>query len=318
MKVIITGAAGFIGMHTCKAFLDLGYDVIGIDNYNDYYSVTLKYARVRELLGYRNFHMCPIDIANMRSLSEAFKNESPDLVVHLAAQAGVRYSIENPEAYIRSNLVGFANILECCRQNDIKHLVYASSSSVYGDYAVVPFKEAANTDHPVSLYAATKKSNEILAYSYYSLYGINMTGLRFFTVYGPWGRPDMAPMLFADAIVNDKPIEVFNNGDMRRDFTYIDDIVAAVTKVSTKPAGYEIFNIGNNNSIQLTDFIECLERLFGRSCIKRMRGMQQGDVKQTYADSSKLYDKIKFSPQTKLEDGLSKFVDWYKEYYKIK
>lgn len=318
MKILVTGAAGFIGMHTCKAFLDLGHEVVGLDNYNPHTDIALKYNRINTLLNYRDFSVAPISIVNKRSLSALFECEKFDIVIHLAAQAGVRYSIENPQVYTENNIVGFSNILECSQHYGIKHLVFASSSSVYGDSDNVPFTEEDATDNPVSYYAATKKCNEMQAKAFSVIHNMNITGLRFFTVYGPYGRPDMAPFLFTKAIYDGEPIDVFNNGKMKRDFTFVDDIVESIKRISEKPEGYNIYNIGNNDSIELGEFIETLEDIIGKKAKKNMLPMQAGDVKQTYADSSKLYNKIDFKPETNLRDGLSKFVEWYKDYYKIK
>ena len=332
MKILITGAAGFIGYHASKRFLDEGHTVIGIDNLNDYYSVQLKKDRLAQISSDKfTFHK--IDIADFHLLEQIFQTEKFDIVINLAAQAGVRYSIENPHAYTQSNLVGFSNILELCRQHQIKHLVYASSSSVYGANKTIPFNEEHCVDHPVSYYAATKKANEVMAHSYASLYKLPCTGLRFFTVYGPWGRPDMAPMLFSHAITANKPINVFNDGNMWRDFTYIDDIIEGIYRVSQKPAApdtewvgekpltassyapYRIYNIGNNSSIKLMDFIKCLELELGTEALKNFMPMQAGDVCRTYADASRLIKEINYSPETNIQEGVSHFVKWFKKYY---
>jgi UDP-glucuronate 4-epimerase len=326
LKVLVTGAAGFIGFHVCQALLARGDDVVGIDNLNDYYSVQLKLARIDLLQAHanaQNFKFLKLDIADNQTLSELFLKHKPERVVHLAAQAGVRYSIQNPQAYVQSNLVGFANVLEVCRHQQIEHLVYASSSSVYGGNTKLPFSELDNVDNPVSFYAATKKSNELMAQAYSHLYSIPTTGLRFFTVYGPWGRPDMSPILFANAIVNNETIKVFNNGDMLRDFTYIDDIVEGVMRVLDKvptpltelQAPHRIFNIGNNSPEELMQFIGLLENAFGKTAQKEYLPMQAGDVKATFADTSALEAWVGFKPYTPLENGVINFVNWYKSYY---
>lgn len=310
--------------------------MIGIDNLNDYYDVTLKEARLAAIQGHlqaANFRFMKLDIADNNAIISLFQTEKPERVIHLAAQAGVRYSLQNPHAYIQSNVVGFTNILEACRSHSVQHLVYASSSSVYGGNAKMPFSEKDSVDHPVSLYAATKKANELMAHTYSHLYGLPTTGLRFFTVYGPWGRPDMSPFLFASAILNDKPIQVFNHGNMMRDFTYIDDIVEGVVQVVDKPAmaddgfdvhnpdpsssnaPYRIFNIGNNQPVKLMDFIGYIEQSIGKTAHKEFLPMQDGDVVATYADTSALEQWVKFKPNTQLKDGVEKFIEWYKEYY---
>jgi UDP-glucuronate 4-epimerase len=339
-KILVTGAAGFIGFHVSKNLLKRGHEVIGLDNINGYYDINLKYARLNELginrdeivenvlLGsakYDQFSFVKQDITNLMELEGLFFKEKFDKVIHLAAQAGVRYSIENPHAYVQSNLVGFVNILECCRHNNIKHLLYASSSSVYGNNKKVPFSEDDRVDYPVSLYAATKKSNELMAHTYSHLYQLPTTGLRFFTVYGPWGRPDMAPVLFTEAIIKDKPIKVFNNGDLERDFTYIDDIVEGVISASDSiPAHDEerpywrLFNIGNSRPIKLMDFISTLESALNKKAIKKMYPMQLGDVKQTYADTSSLSSKVGYAPSVKLQEGIENFTVWYKSYFNMK
>ena len=329
----MTGVAGFIGMHSAKKLLDDGHEIIGIDNLNDYYDVTLKEDRLKTLEDYKNFKFLKLDIKDQKDVLDLFKKESPQRVLHLAAAAGVRYSIENPYVYIDSNIQGFINILEGCRAIKTEHLVYASSSSVYGGNAKVPFSEHDNVDHPVSLYAATKKANELMAHTYSHLYHIPTTGLRFFTVYGPWGRPDMSPMLFTKAILANEPIQVFNHGDMMRDFTYIDDIVASVNETlfktatpnsnfdahhpdpATSHAPYRIFNIGNSQPIPLMQFIETIEEALGKKAIKKMMGMQAGDVKQTLADASELNQWVNFKPNTSIKEGVKRFVDWYKNYY---
>ena len=329
----MTGAAGFIGMHSAKKLLDEGHEVIGIDNLNDYYDVTLKEDRLKLLEGYKNFRFLKLDIKDQKDVADLFKKESPQRVLHLAAQAGVRYSIQNPYVYIDSNIQGFINILEGCRAIKTEHLVFASSSSVYGGNTKVPFSEHDNVDHPVSLYAATKKANELMAHTYSHLYQIPTTGLRFFTVYGPWGRPDMSPMLFTKAILADEPIQVFNHGDMMRDFTYIDDIVASVNETlfktatanrnfdgqhpdpATSHAPYRIFNIGNSHPVPLMQFIETIEDALGKKAIKRMMGMQAGDIKITSADTSELNQWVNFKPNTSIMEGVKRFIDWYKTYY---
>jgi len=333
MKILVTGVAGFIGMHSAKKLLDDGHEIIGIDNLNDYYDVTLKEDRLKTLEDYKNFKFLKLDIKDQKDVLDLFKKESPQRVLHLAAAAGVRYSIENPYVYIDSNIQGFINILEGCRAIKTEHLVYASSSSVYGGNAKVPFSEHDNVDHPASLYAATKKANELMAHTYSHLYQIPTTGLRFFTVYGPWGRPDMSPMLFTKAILANEPIQVFNHGDMMRDFTYIDDIVASVNETlfktatpnsnfdahhpdpATSHAPYRIFNIGNSQPIPLMQFIETIEEALGKKAIKKMMGMQAGDVKQTLADASELNQWVNFKPNTSIKEGVKRFVDWYKNYY---
>ncbi len=333
MKVLVTGAAGFIGFHVSLALIARGDTVIGIDNLNGYYDVRLKEARLAEIQSHQkaeNFHFIKADVADMQVLQDLFDTHKPERVVHLAAQAGVRYSIQNPHAYVQSNLVGFANILEACRHHHIEHLVYASSSSVYGGNTKLPFSEQDSVDHPVSLYAATKKSNELMAHTYSHLYQLPTTGLRFFTVYGPWGRPDMSPFLFASAILAGKPIQVFNYGDMMRDFTYIDDIVEGVVRVLDKPAvaehpdadgiaakaPYRIFNIGNNQPEKLMDFIGELETALGKTAVKEFLPMQAGDVKATFADTLALEAWVDFKPATKLHEGIIKFTKWYSDFYK--
>jgi len=348
VKILVTGTAGFIGFHLSKQLLDRGDEVIGLDNINDYYDVNLKYARLAELgiektdikdnnfatsKTYSNHKFMKADLADTETINNLFNNESFDAVCHLAAQAGVRYSLENPHAYIESNIKGFLNILEACRYNNVQNLCFASSSSVYGLNKSQPFKTSDHTDHPVSLYAATKKSNEMMAHAYSHLYNISTTGLRFFTVYGPYGRPDMAPMLFANAILNDRPIKIFNHGKMRRDFTYIDDIVNGIIKVIDKPAKgtidfnalvptpsissapYRIYNIGNNSPVPLLKFIETLENSLEKSSKKIFMDMQDGDVVSTYADTQDLINDFGYEPNTDLTDGINAFVKWYKEFY---
>jgi len=338
MKILVTGAAGFIGFYVSKVLLSKGYKVIGIDNINDYYDVNLKFSRLNELGIIKkeatvfnkeciskndNFSFFRMDIEDRNELPKLFKKEKFDIVCNLAAQAGVRYSIENPETYVDSNLVGFLNILECCRHNNIKHLVYASSSSVYGLNKKIPFSTEDNVDNPISLYAATKKSNELMAHTYSHLYNIPTTGLRFFTVYGPWGRPDMAMFLFTHAIVNNNPIKVFNHGNMERDFTYIDDIVEGVIRIIEKSTEkriqnneyYKLYNIGNNNSIKLLDFIKEIELNLDKIAQKEMLPMQPGDVERTWADVRELIKDYDYRPNTSIKDGVKSFIDWYKNYY---
>ena len=348
MKILVTGTAGFIGFHLAKKLLERGDEVIGLDNINDYYDVNLKYGRLKELgikkesIEEKQFttstlfpkhKFIKLDLADREGMENLFKEEKFDAVMHLAAQAGVRYSLENPHAYIDSNIVGFMNILEGCRHNGVKNLSYASSSSVYGLNKSQPFKTSDHTDHPVSLYAATKKSNEMMAHTYAHLYRLQVTGLRFFTVYGPWGRPDMAPMLFTDAILNNRPIKVFNHGKMSRDFTYVDDIVDGIIKVIDNPASsnpnwnaekptpdsssasYKIYNIGNNAPLSLMDFIETIENSLGKKAKKNFMDMQDGDVVSTYANVSGLIKDFNYKPDTTLYDGIEKFIKWYKEFY---
>src|SRR5918994_6570125 len=293
MKVLVTGVAGFIGMHCAKRLLERGDEVVGIDNLSPYYSVQLKKDRLAQLK-HAKFSFAELDIANAGGLSNYFDKQQPELVLHLAAQAGVRYSLENPASYVQTNLVGFANLLECCRRHPPRHLVFASSSSVYGSNPHLPWSESHNVDHPVSLYAATKKSNELMAHVYNHVHGLNATGLRFFTVYGPWGRPDMSPMLFAHAITQGRPIQVFNHGNMQRDFTYIDDIVEGTLRVLDRPAPYAIFNIGNHQPVALLDYIAALERALGKEAQLEMRPMQPGDVQVTYADTAALRAAVGF------------------------
>ena len=326
MKILLTGAAGFIGAATAQRLIDRGDAVVGIDNLNDYYDVTLKRSRLKPLTESKNFRFAQLDVADRVAMAALFASEKFDRVVHLAAQAGVRYSLENPMAYIDSNLVGFANVLEGCRHNRVQHLVYASSSSVYGGNTKMPFSEEDPVDHPVSLYAATKKANELMAHSYSHLYGLPTTGLRFFTVYGPWGRPDMAPMLFTKAILEGSPIKVFNHGQMRRDFTYIDDIVEGVVRTLDKTAEpaspasqapYRIFNIGNSQPVALLDFIGCIEDALGIKAEKHFLPMQDGDVVATFASTDALNDWVGFNPETGIESGVARFVTWYRNYYQI-
>jgi len=333
MHILVTGAAGFIGFHLSKRFLDMGHSVVGLDNLNDYYSVELKKARLGQLMEHSSFTFANQDLADGDKMADLFKAQNFTHVVNLAAQAGVRYSLINPMAYVNSNIVGFAHILEGCRHNKVKHLVFASSSSVYGLNTKMPFSVHDNVDHPVSLYAASKKSNELMAHSYAYLYGLPCTGLRFFTVYGPWGRPDMALFLFTKAILEDRPIEVFNHGEMFRDFTYIDDIVEGVVRVTQKvpgpnprwsgdapdpsssPAPYKLYNIGNNNTVKLMDFIAAVEDHLGKKAEKNMLPMQPGDVPATYADIDDLQADVGFRPSTPIKEGIRKFIAWYREYY---
>ena len=330
MKYLVTGAAGFIGNFVAERLCNDGHEVIGLDNLNDYYDPALKHARLERIKHLTQFRFVKMDLADRDGIANLFKDEKFDRVIHLAAQAGVRYSIENPMAYIDSNLVGTATILEGCRHNKVQHLVYASSSSVYGMNEKMPFSTDDAVDHPVSLYAATKKSNELMAHSYSHLYDLPTTGLRFFTVYGPWGRPDMAPYLFTDAILNDREIKVFNNGKMKRDFTYIDDIVEGIIRIqdviptrnpenkNTSPASskapYRVFNIGNNEPIALMTFIESIEKAAGKVADKNYMPMQAGDVPATFADIDSLQKEVGFKPNTNIEFGMQQFVDWYKAY----
>ncbi len=334
-KALVTGAAGFIGFHLCRQLIDQGVKVTGIDNLNPYYDVGLKTDRLEIIQSAPNFSFVELDIADRSGMQALFESNPFDVVVNLAAQAGVRYSLQNPHAYVDSNLVGFVNILEGCRHNDVKHLVFASSSSVYGANTKMPFSVHHNVDHPVSLYAATKKANELMAHTYSHLYGLCCTGLRFFTVYGPWGRPDMALFLFTKAILENRPIKVFNHGKMQRDFTYIDDIIEGVTRVmgrlpdpnpqwradqpdpGTSYVPYKIYNIGNNNPVELIDFINVIENALGREAKKEYQDLQPGDVPATYADVDDLIADAGFKPQTPISSGIQKFVGWYREYYKI-
>ena len=335
MKYLVTGAAGFIGMHVCERLLARGDEVIGLDNLNDYYDVALKQARLSRLTGSCGFEFVRQDIVERDGLARLFAQQAPRRVIHLAAQVGVRNSLLQPQAYVDSNLVGFANMLEACRQHAVEHLVYASSSSVYGGNTRLPFSEHDNVDHPVSLYAATKKANELMAHSYSHLFGLPVTGLRFFTVYGPWGRPDMAPFLFTRAILGGDPINVFNQGQLQRDFTFIDDIVEGVIRAADKPATpdpdfdatrpdpatsnapYRVFNIGNNRSVQLMDFIQALENALGKSAVKNFLPMQPGDVLATAASTDALDAWVGFKPATPLADGVARFVHWYRSHYAV-
>ncbi len=322
-QYLITGAAGFIGFHLSKRLLELGANVVGYDNINDYYDTRLKYARLEILEKSENFTFIKGDLADKEKIEKVFIDYKPQIVVNLAAQAGVRYSIDNPDAYISSNVIGFYNILECCRHHMVEHLLYASSSSVYGNQQKTPFSTDDNVDHPISLYAATKKTNELMAFTYSHLYKIPSTGLRFFTVYGPYGRPDMAYFGFTNKIMNGETIKVFNNGDMYRDFTYVDDIVKGIENMLSNPpekdengVQYKVYNIGNNNPEKLMYFIETLEKCIGKEANKEYLPMQMGDVYQTYADVTDLINDFDFKPSTTIEEGLKKFADWYFEFYK--
>ena len=332
-RVLVTGAAGFIGFHLSRRLLKDGYHVTGIDNLSPYYDVKLKEARLERLTPFENFSFYKMDISDKKSLEVIFNTIKYDVVVNLAAQAGVRYSIENPQAYVDSNIVGFVNLLESCRHNDVKHLVFASSSSVYGANTKMPFSVHNNVDHPVSLYAATKKANELMAHTYSHLYGLHCTGLRFFTVYGPWGRPDMALFLFTKAILEEKPIKVFNHGRMQRDFTYIDDITEGIVRImgrlpepdptwngdnpdpGTSYARYKIYNIGNSNPVELMEFIGVIEKMLGKKAEKEFLDLQPGDVPATYADIDDLVKDVGFKPETSIETGIKQFISWYNDYY---
>jgi len=336
MKILITGSAGFIGSNLSLKLLKKGYKVLGIDNFNDYYSVQLKRDRLKRHDAFNDYTHIDIDIANAEALSDAFFSFKPDKVVNLAAQAGVRYSIENPASYINTNIVGFANVLECCRHNKVQHLIYASSSSVYGANEQMPFSVHDNVDHPLSLYAASKKSNELMAHTYSHLFGIPTTGLRFFTVYGPWGRPDMALFKFTKAILNDEPIDVFNYGKHRRDFTYVDDIVEGVERIiektttpnqnwsglspdpSTSKAPWRVYNIGNNKPVELMDYIGALEKSLGKKAFINFLPLQPGDVPDTFADVDDLIKDFDYKPSMSMEIGVKNFVDWYLNYFNVK
>ena len=333
MKILVTGAAGFIGFHLAQRLLARGDEVVGLDNLNDYYDVTLKEARLRLLEAYPGFRLVRAALEDRPTVAKLFSNERFEMVANMAAQAGVRYSLQNPHAYIDSNVVGFMNVLEGCRHNAVRHLVYASSSSVYGANTTVPFSVHHTVDHPVSLYAATKKSNELMAHTYSHLFGLPTTGLRFFTVYGPWGRPDMAYFSFTKAILEGRPIDVFNHGRMQRDFTYIDDIIEGIVRVmdhipcpdpswsaerpdpATSSAPYRVYNIGNHQPVELGRFIEVLEECLGKKAEKNLLPMQPGEVLATYADAADLADAVGFRPDTGIEDGIARFVDWFREYY---
>ncbi len=332
-KIFVTGAAGFIGFHLSKRLIDRGHEIVGLDCLNDYYDPNLKLARLKQLGGNKNFKFIKANLADKELTAKIFAEERFDAVVNLAAQPGVRYSLINPHAYVESNLVGFLNVLEGCRHNKVRHLIYASSSSVYGANTKIPFSVHHNVDHPVSLYAATKKSNELMAHTYSSLYDLPATGLRFFTVYGPWGRPDMAYFSFTKAILEGRPIDVFNAGKMKRDFTYVDDIIEGMVRVidkipqpdprwsgdnpdsATSYAPYRIYNIGNNDAVELMRFIEILEECLGKKAKKNMLPMQPGDVQATYADVDDLFKDVGFKPTTSIEHGVEKFIRWYKYYY---
>jgi UDP-glucuronate 4-epimerase len=335
MKVLVTGAAGFIGMHVVERLLARGDEVVGVDNLNAYYDVVLKEARLSRLFKHSGFRFVRLDIADADAVGKLFRREGFQRVVHLAAQAGVRYSLDNPQVYVQSNLVGFLNVLEGCRHGNVEHLVYASSSSIYGGNKKMPFSEHDNVDHPISLYAATKKSNELMAHTYSHLFGLPTTGLRFFTVYGPWGRPDMSYFKFTKAILEGRPIEVFNHGKMQRDFTYVDDIVEGVVCVLDRPpraqpdfdamnpdpasssAPYRIYNIGNHQPVDLMTYINVLEVALGREAKKKLLPLQDGDVEATYAQMSALQAAIGFVPATSLTEGIGRFVDWYRSYYRV-
>jgi UDP-glucuronate 4-epimerase len=350
MKYLVTGTAGFIGFHLAKKLLERGDEVVGLDVINDYYDINLKYARL-ESMGIAkdsismgkltqsstipSYSFIQLDLVNKEALSELFQNEKFDVVIHLAAQAGVRYSLTNPEVYIQSNIISFLNILECCRFNPVKHLVYASSSSVYGANEKMPFSTSDSVDHPISLYAASKKSNELMAHTYSHLFNIPTTGLRFFTVYGPWGRPDMALFLFTEAILKGEPIKVFNYGEMKRDFTYIDDIVEGIIKVADRPAQpnaefdpmnpdpgsgrapYKVYNIGNSSPVLLMDYIHAIEKGLGKKAEMELLPLQPGDVPASHAEVSDLIRDTGYKPDTKIEDGVKAFTDWYSDYYKV-
>jgi UDP-glucuronate 4-epimerase len=334
-RIMVTGAAGFIGSHLSRRLLKEGHHVIGIDNINDYYDINLKYSRLELMKDEQNFDFEKVSLENKESVEGIFDKYYPDVVINLAAQAGVRYSLENPHAYIEANVIGFTNILEGCRHHKVEQLIYASSSSVYGANTSLPFSVHDNVDHPMSLYAATKKANELMAHTYSQLYDIPTTGLRFFTVYGPWGRPDMALFLFTKAILEGEPIKVFNNGNMMRDFTYVDDIVESIYRLTSKPAEpnpdwtgdrpdpgtsyapYKVYNIGNNSPVKLMGFIEAIEEKLGIEAVKEFLPLQAGDVPQTYANVKDLFNDIDFKPQTSIKEGIGNFIDWYLDYYKI-
>ncbi len=334
-KILVTGAAGFIGFHLSKRLLDDGWEVVGLDNMNDYYDVTLKQDRLKQIESHENFRFVKLDLADRDGMEALFADNAFDRVVNLAAQAGVRYSLKNPHAYMQSNITGFMNVLEGCRHSKVAHLVYASSSSVYGANTKMPFSVHHNVDHPMSLYAASKKANELMAHSYSNLYKLPTTGLRFFTVYGPWGRPDMALFLFTKAILDGKPIQVFNHGKMKRDFTYVDDIIEGVVRVvdsipepnpdwsgdAPDPAfsfaPYKVYNIGNNQPVELMHFIKSIEDALGTTAEKEMMPMQAGDVPATFADVDDLMNDVCFRPDTPIEEGVRRFVAWYRDYYKV-
>lgn len=334
-KILVTGAAGFIGSHVCIRLLERGDEVVGLDNLNDYYDVSLKEARLARFSDHENFHFVKMDLSDREGMETLFAAGKFDKVINLAAQAGVRYSLENPHAYIDSNIVGFTNILEGCRHNNVKHLVYASSSSVYGANETMPFSVHDNVDHPLSLYAASKKANELMAHTYSHLYGLPTTGLRFFTVYGPWGRPDMALFLFTKAMLEGRPIDVFNHGKMQRDFTYIDDIVEGVIRTldrtseanpewdaehpdpATSKAPWRVYNIGNSSPVELMDYIAAIEKALGMEAKKNFLPLQAGDVPATYANVEDLVADVGYQPNTPVEDGVAKFVQWYRGYYRV-
>ncbi len=335
MKFLVTGAAGFIGSHTAQRLLDRGDEVVGLDNLNAYYEVSLKEARLQRLLAHPKFSFHKIDLVDREAIDALFKKEKIDKVIHLAAQAGVRYSMQNPQAYVDSNITGFTNILEGCRHYRVQHLVYASTSSVYGADTKMPFTVHQGTDHPISFYAATKKANEMMAHTYAHLFRLPCTGLRFFTVYGPWGRPDMALFLFTKAIIEDREIELFNHGKMHRDFTFVDDIAEGVIRVADRTAApnpnwnsdlpdpasssapYRLYNIGNNNPVELNRYVEAIEAALGKKAKKKFLPMQPGDVPATYADVDDLIQDVGFKPATSVEEGVARFVKWYREYYKV-
>lgn len=314
-KILVTGSAGFIGSHLSKSLLDDGFEVCGIDNINDYYDPRLKLDRLEDLKTYENFSFKKVDISDQSKLSKCFKDFKPKKVVNLAAQAGVRYSIENPYAYAQSNLIGFLNIIELCRHNDVEGLIYASSSSVYGGNKKIPFSIDDKTNKPLALYGATKRANELIAHSYSHLYALNTTGLRYFTVYGPWGRPDMAMMIFANKIVNGEKLPVFNNGNMKRDFTFIDDIVAGTKSAVNENYKCEVFNLGNNKSERLMDMISLIEKELGQKAIIDFQPMQPGDVKESFADIKYSQQKLNYFPYTSIDSGIPKLINWFKEYY---
>lgn len=336
MKILLTGSSGFIGFHLAKKLLSMGHEVIGFDDMNDYYEPSLKEARLGKLIPHKQFKFYHADLVDRNKIATVFSENQIDIVVNLAAQAGVRYSIENPYVYIDSNIVGFINVLEMCRQHNVKHLLYASSSSVYGANTTLPFSVHDTVDHPISLYAATKKANELMAHTYSSLYNLPTTGLRFFTVYGPWGRPDMALFKFTKKIIEGQPIDIYNNGKMMRDFTYVDDIVESISRLVHKPAvpdpnwsgknpdpgtsyaPYKVYNIGNNSPVNLMDFIAAIEEKLGKVAVKNFMPLQEGDVPATYANVDDLFREIGFKPKTSIKEGVGKFVDWYLAYYQIK
>jgi UDP-glucuronate 4-epimerase len=317
-KILVTGAAGFIGFHLSKSLLDNDHEILGIDNINDYYDVNLKHARLDQLKLYKNFKFEKVDIANRESLTKAFTDFKPQKVINLAAQAGVRYSLENPHVYMQSNLVGFLNIIELCRHNDVEGLIYASSSSVYGGNTKIPFSVEDRVDNPISLYAATKKANELIANTYSHLYGLHTTGLRYFTVYGPWGRPDMAMFIFTKKILAGEPIQVFNNGKMKRDFTYIDDIIAGTRAAIEKNYKCKVFNLGNHKSERLMDMIAMIEKELGKKAIIDFQPMQLGDVPESFADINHTVQLLGFKPKTNIDKGIKEFIEWYNENYNNK